>query len=123
MHSTDVIDRISKSLTLELSASGGRTLVAWIVNVDTGVQSHMAVLFDRNSKAIQHTFNRDTLLELLKIEESAALPKDWFGIEWLVNGPIDCQVNQLSQRDLPLGFNLYSDSLYDVIVAKHQEGF
>ncbi|MCA3696758.1 hypothetical protein [Aquidulcibacter sp.] len=123
MHSKDVIDRISNSLTSELRASGGRTLITWIVNVDTGVQSHMAVLFDQNSRPTQHTFNRETILELVKIEESAVLPKDWFGVEWLVYSPIDCQVNQLSQNDLPLGFNLFSDSLYDVIVAKHQEGF
>ena len=106
MNSTDVIDRISKSLISELIASGGITLVAWIVNVDTGVQSHMAVLFDRNFKPTQHTYNHETMLEVFKIEESALLQKDWFGIEWLVNGPNDCQVNQLSQQDLPLGFNL-----------------
>ena len=123
MHTIDVVNRISKSLTLELVASGGRTLVAWIVNVDTGVQSYMAVLFDRNSKPIQHTFNRETLLELLKIEKSNLLPKDWFGIEWLVNGPNDCQVNQLSQQDLPLGFNLLGESLYDVMLAKYKGVF
>ncbi|MFZ4664787.1 MAG: hypothetical protein ACOYNY_47800 [Caldilineaceae bacterium] len=121
MNSTDVIDRISKSLTSELIASGGRTLVAWIVNVDTGVQRHMAVLFDRNFKPTQHSYNRETMLELFKIEESTLLPKDWFGIEWLVNGPNDCQVNQLSQQDLPLGFNLLGESLYDVMVAKYKE--
>jgi hypothetical protein len=60
MNSTDVIDRISRSLTSELIASGGRKLVAWIVKVDTGVQSHMPVLFDRNSKPILHTYKNNT---------------------------------------------------------------
>ena len=123
MQTIDVVNRLSKSLTSELIASGGRVLVAWIVNVDTGVHSHMAVLFDRNSKPTQHSYNRKTMLELFKIEESTLLPKDWFGIEWLVSGPNDCQVNQLSQQDLPLGFNLLGESLYDVMLAKYEGVF
>ena len=123
MNSTDVIDRISKSLTSELSASEGKKLVAWIVKVDTGIQSHMTVLFDRNFNPTQPSYNREAMLELFKIEDSTSLPKDWFGIEWLVTNPNDCQVTYLSQQDLPLGFNLFDDSLYDVMVAKHQEGF
>jgi hypothetical protein len=120
MESTDLMDRIAHRLSAELETTGQRKLIVWIIHEDDGVFCEAAVLFDRNCTPKEHTLSIEISAGLAMVEKSNLLPKDWFGVEWVISGHNDYQINHLTKQDLPPSFNLLAESLYNVIVAKHQ---